>query len=126
MSDCTDAISVSAGDCFMAVMQSNSNTLERGYNRYGQRGNGTTADTPTGTCIVGNDINKICAGNDSTLIIKEDGTVWTSGRNQYGELGVGDTSNRTSFTKLTLEDGTEIKAKYGELNANITTILGKD
>ena len=126
MSDCTDAISISAGDCFMAVMQSNSNTLERGYNRYGQRGNGTTADTPTGTCIVGNDINKICAGNDSTLIIKEDGTVWTSGRNQYGELGVGDTSDRTKFTKLTLEDGTEIKAKYGELNANITTILGKD
>ena len=126
MSDCTDAISISAGDCFMAVMQSNSNTLERGYNRYGQRGNGTTADTPTGTCIVGNDINKICAGNDSTLIIKEDGTVWTSGRNQYGELGVGDTSDRTKFTKLTLEDGTEIKAKYGELNSNITTILGKD
>ena len=126
MSDCTDAISISAGDCFMAVMQSNSNTLERGYNRYGQRGNGTTADTPTGTCIVGNDINKICAGNDSTLIIKEDGTVWTAGRNRYGELGVGDTSDRTKFTKLTLEDGTEIKAKYGELNANITTILGKD
>ena len=126
MSDCTDAISVSAGDCFMAFIQANSNSCVRGYNRYGQRGNGTTADTPTGTCIVGNDINKICAGNDSTLIIKEDGTVWTSGRNQYGELGVGDTSNRTSFTKLTLEDGTEIKAKYGELNANITTILGKD
>ena len=126
MSDCTDAISVSAGDCFMAFMQANSNSCVRGYNRYGQRGNGTTADTPTGTCIVGNDINKICAGNDSTLIIKEDGTVWTSGRNQYGELGVGDTSGRTKFTKLTLEDGTEIKAKYGELNANITTILGKD
>ena len=126
MSDCTDAISISAGDCFMAVMQSNSNTLERGYNRYGQRGNGTTADTPTGTCIVGNDINKICAGNDSTLIIKEDGTVWTSGRNQYGELGVGDTSGRTKFTKLTLEDETEIKAKYGELNSSVTTILGKD
>ena len=126
MSDCTDAISISAGDCFMAVMQSNSNTLERGYNRYGQRGNGTTADTPTGTCIVGNDINKICAGNDSTLIIKEDGTVWTAGRNRYGELGVGDTSDRTKFTKLTLEDGTEIKAKYGELNSSVTTILGKD
>ena len=126
MSDCTDAISVSAGDCFMAFIQANSNSCVRGYNRYGQRGNGTTADTPTGTCIVGNDINKICAGNDSTLIIKEDGTVWTSGRNRYGELGVGDTSNRTTYTKLTLEDGTEIKAKYGELNSSITTILGKD
>ena len=126
MSDCTNAISVSAGDCFMAVMQSNSNTLERGYNRYGQRGNGTTADTPTGTCIVGNDINKICAGNDATLIIREDGTVWAAGRNRYGELGLGDTSNRASFTKLTLEDGTEIKAKYGELNSSVTTILGKD
>ena len=126
MSDCTDAISVSAGDCFMAFMQANSNSCVRGYNRYGQRGNGTTADTPTGTCIVGNDINKICAGNDSTLIIKEDGTVWTAGRNRYGELGVGDTSDRTKFTKLTLEDGTEIKAKYGELNSSVTTILGKD
>ena len=126
MSDCTDAISVSAGDCFMAFIQANSNSCVRGYNRYGQRGNGTTADTPTGTCIVGNDINKICAGNDSALMIREDGTVWTAGKNRYGELGVGDTSNRTTYTKLTLEDGTEIKAKYGELNSSITTILGKD
>ena len=126
MSDCTDAISVSAGDCFMAFIQANSNSCVRGYNRYGQRGNGTTADTPTGTCIVGNDINKICAGNDSALMIREDGTVWAAGRNRYGELGLGDTSNRASFTKLTLEDGTEIKAKYGELNSSVTTILGKD
>ena len=126
MSDCTDAISVSAGDCFMAFMQANSNSCVRGYNNYGQSGDGNTTSAPSGTRKVGNDINKICAGNDSTLIIKEDGTVWTAGRNRYGELGVGDTSNRTTYTKLTLEDGTEIKAKYGELNSSITTILGKD
>ena len=126
MSDCTDAISVSAGDCFMMFMQSNANVVARGYNNYGQSGDGNTTSAPSGTRKVGNDINKICAGNDSTLIIKEDGTVWTAGRNRYGELGVGDTSNRTTYTKLTLEDGTEIKAKYGELNSSITTILGKD
>ena len=126
MSDCTNAISVSAGECFVEIMQSNSNVVARGYNYYGQLGYGDTAEKPTGAHIVGNDINKVSAGNDATLIIREDGTVWAAGRNRYGELGLGDTSNRASFTKLTLEDGTEIKAKYGELNSSVTTILGKD
>ena len=126
MSDCTNAISVSAGECFVEIMQSNSNVVARGYNYYGQLGYGDTAEKPIGAYIVGNDINKVSAGNDSTLIIREDGTVWAAGRNRYGELGLGDTTNRASFTKLTLEDGTEIKAKYGELNSSVTTILGKD
>ena len=126
MSDCTNAISVSAGECFVEIMQSNSNVVARGYNYYGQLGYGDTAEKPTGAHIVGNDINKVSAGNDATLIIREDGTVWAAGRNRYGELGLGDTSNRASFTKLTLDDGTEIKAKYGELNSSVTTILGKD
>ena len=126
MSDCTNAISVSAGECFVEIMQSNSNVVARGYNTYGQLGYGDTAEKPIGAYIVGNDINKVSAGNDSTLIIREDGTVWAAGRNRYGELGLGDTTNRASFTKLTLEDGTEIKAKYGELNSGVITILGKD
>ena len=126
MSDCTNAISVSAGECFVEIMQSNSNVVARGYNTYGQLGYGDTAEKPIGAYIVGNDINKVSAGNDSTLIIREDGTVWAAGRNRYGELGLGDTTNRASFTKLTLEDGTELKAKYGELNSGVITILGKD
>ena len=36
-----------------------------------------------------------------SLILKNDGTVWSCGRNNFGQLGLGDTINRTTFTQIT-------------------------
>ena len=35
----------------------------------------------------------IAAGNDHSLALKSDGTVWAWGNNSYGQLGVGSTTS---------------------------------
>ena len=125
MQDYSNVVSVSAGDCVVMIMQSNAEVFARGFNGKGALGTGKTEGSLTET-IIGNDINSISIGNDSAIIIKEDGTVWASGKNDYGQLGLGDTANKSVYTQVKLEDGTELKAKYAEANSSVSTILGKD
>lgn len=40
-------------------------------------------------------IRQVAVGQDHTLIVKDDGTVWAWGANQYGQLGDGTTTDRT-------------------------------
>ena len=39
--------------------------------------------------------------SDHSLILKNDGTLWSCGRNNYGQLGLGDDGNRYTFTQIT-------------------------
>ncbi len=41
------------------------------------------------------------AGQNFTIALKSDGTVWTAGSNEEGQLGVGDKSYRAGFVKVT-------------------------
>ena len=36
-----------------------------------------------------------------SLILKNDGTLWSCGHNYEGQLGLGDNTNRTTFTQIT-------------------------
>jgi alpha-tubulin suppressor-like RCC1 family protein len=42
------------------------------------------------------DYRKLCCGNNSTAIVKSDGTLWTFGYNTYGTLGQNNTNNYSS------------------------------
>ena len=123
MPDYTNVFSISAGNEEVAVRESNSEVWKRGYNAWGVFGNGTTN---TGTDIAGKDINDIYEGRNQSVIIKEDGTVWATGINSGGQLGVGDKVNKTSYTQIKLEDGTELKAKYAKAGSTNLIILTKD
>merc|ERR1712185_648597 len=49
---------------------------------------------------------QVVAGENHTMILAEDGTVFACGRNDYGQLGLGDTTNRSTFTAVpALPDG---------------------
>jgi len=67
-------------------------------------------------------IPDIKEGNNYTVALKKDGTVWSYGRNLYGELGVGTTTNSLVPIKVNnLENITKIEAGYNHslaLNAN--------
>ena len=58
-----------------------------------------------------------------SLILKNDGTLWSCGYNEYGQLGLGDKNNRTTFTQITT-NGNNVKSIY--CGGNHTFILKND
>lgn len=76
-----------------------------GYNGFGVIGNGTTTGdgannvrTPVQviTSVGGaalSDVVAVAAGQNHSLALKSDGTVWAWGSNGYGQLGTGNTTN---------------------------------
>ena len=53
---------------------------------------------------------KTVSGQDFTVALKSDGTVWTWGYNGYGQLGLGDKSNRYKPTQINITDVVDIAA----------------
>ena len=84
-----------------------------GLNAHGQLGLGDTTNRTIFTQITINadDVKEIYCGQDHTVILKNDGTLWGCGGNDSGELGLGDTTNRTTFTQITT-NANDIKSVY--------------
>ena len=61
--------------------------------------------------------------SDHSLILKNDGTLWSTGYNGCGQLGLGDYTNRTTFTQITT-NADDVKSVY--CNGNHTIILKND
>ena len=49
--------------------------------------------------------------SDHSLILKNDGTLWSTGYNGGGQLGLGDTTNRNTFTEITTNTN-DVKSIY--------------
>jgi len=47
----------------------------------------------------------VVAGNQYTLVLKSDGTVWAAGYNENGELGQNNGTTTTTFVQVKNEDG---------------------
>ena len=96
-----------------------------GNNQYGQLGLGDTTNRTTFTQVTTNvdNIKEIYCGSYHTLILKNDGTLWSCGRNDNGQLGLGDGNNRTTFTQITANTD-DIKLVY--CGSNYTLILKND
>ncbi|OYU80729.1 MAG: hypothetical protein CFE23_08405 [Flavobacterium sp. BFFFF1] len=57
---------------------------------------------------------KVSAGNDFTIAIRDDGTLWSWGRNPYGQLGDGSPTTSISYwPKQTSEDNTWVTVSAG-------------
>ena len=54
--------------------------------------------------------------SDHSLILKNDGTLWSTGRNDFGDLGLKDTNYRTTFTQITTNTD-DIKSFPNQCNA---------
>jgi alpha-tubulin suppressor-like RCC1 family protein len=72
-----------------------------GYNLNGQLGNGTSGpgtDSNTPAQVPGlSGVTAIAAGNNFTVALKNDGTVWTWGYNSNGQLGNGNTGTDSNI-----------------------------
>ena len=56
---------------------------------------------------------------DHSLILKNDGTLWSTGYNQYGQLGLGDNIDKTTFTEVTTNTDNIKSVCYGGTHAFI-------
>ena len=94
-----------------------------GYNKFGQLGLGDTIDRSTFTIasINTNDVKSVYCGNDHTLILKNDGTLWGCGYNGFGQLGLGDTNDRNIFTQITTNTN-DIKCFANDYSNILSTI----
>lgn len=109
VSGITTAAAVGAGTFHSLVRLANGSILSSGSNEKGEAGRASTtlnfttfssvaAETP---CLLPAPApstlgQRLTAGQDRTMVIYNDGTVWGSGSNANGELGDGTTTNRTA------------------------------
>lgn len=118
--------SITTGDGDVAAILSNGSAFIWGYNGYGSNGNGRTSSKESTVNYLPDNVNVIELGGYSGYLLKEDNTVWASGLNNYGQLGQGDTQNRTVYTQVKFEDGTEVKAKKINAGSRNLIFIGED
>ncbi|HNW41357.1 MAG TPA: hypothetical protein PKN08_05585, partial [Opitutaceae bacterium] len=66
-----------------------------GYNSDGQLGDGTTTYRST-PVQVATGVASVSVGDDYTLFVKTDGSLWATGNNYHGQLGDGTTTDRST------------------------------
>ena len=85
------------------ILENDGTLWSTGRNDLGQLGLGDTTNRTTFTQTTTNidDIKQVYCGGYHTIILKNDGTLWSTGYNTNGRLGLGDTNHRYTFTQVT-------------------------
>ncbi len=129
--DLTDVIDIAAGFSHSLVVKSDGSVWAWGRNNYGELGDGTTTDRLNPVRVMDrNDITDyltdaqhVSAGLDYSMVLKNDGRVWTWGYNGYGQLGNG--SKATSKEPVEVAGVSAIKAiAAGRYHAAVLTDSG--
>ena len=103
------------------------NLYSFGHNRFGQLGLGNTGDRDVPTPVTvssGLKVKAVSCGSDHTVIITEDGNLYSFGYNLVGQLGLGGESNRVVATVVSVPD--DLKVKAVSCGADHTAIITED
>jgi hypothetical protein len=85
-------VAISAGDDYSLFVKTDGSLWGTGLNEYGQLGDGTSGPNNFARLpeqIVPSGVVAIAAGQEHSLFLKADGTLWAMGRYIYGQLGDG-------------------------------------
>jgi alpha-tubulin suppressor-like RCC1 family protein len=98
----SNVTAIAAGEFQSLFVKSDGSLWGMGANNYGQLGDGTTDnhnyETNRPEQIVASNVTAIAAGEDFSLFLKSDGSLWGMGANSEGQLGDG-TYNGTVLPK---------------------------
>lgn len=117
----SDVVSIAAGVAHSAAVRANGTAYAWGENNYGELGDGTTTDRSRPTLVkdvAGNALTgvvSVAAGDNYTMFLKSDGTVWAAGRNHIGQLG----DNTTTATQI---NPNAVKDAAGITFGNVTRV----
>jgi alpha-tubulin suppressor-like RCC1 family protein len=95
VSNATNIIAISAGTYHSLALKSNGSLMGWGSDEFGQLGKPSTLDrtyTPE-TISIDNNNAQISAGNDVSMVLKLNGSLFSWGTNSYGQLGIGSVSS---------------------------------
>ena len=111
---------ICCGWCHTLILKNDGTLWGCGANGSGQLGLGDTTNRNIFTQITTNadNIKQVYCGLNYTLILENDGTLWSCGANDYGQLGLGDAANRTTFTQATTNSD-DIKSLPDQYNIPI-------
>lgn len=87
---------ISAGDYQAFFVKNNGEVINIGSN----------TNTPIKLSV--SNVKKVSSGRDSTVLLKNDGTVWAYGWNVCGQLGIGNTQGQSSPVKVNINDVKEV------------------
>lgn len=94
--------SVGAGWSHCAAVKKDGTLWTWGYNSSGQLGLSSTAlSVPQPTQVVGmSNVRSVACGHEHTLVLKQNGTVWSCGINGQGQLGNGGNNPSGTFMQV--------------------------
>ena len=118
---------VSCGGNYTMIITEDGNLYSFGYNTFGQLGLGdnTEKDRPILVTVPdGLKVKDVSCGGNHTVIMMEDGNLYSFGGNNWGQLGLGDNINRDIPTLVTVPDALKVKAVScgGSYTAIITNV----
>ncbi|AEC01562.1 InlB B-repeat-containing protein [Parasphaerochaeta coccoides] len=127
----TDVAAVSTGHSYTMILKKDDTLWATGFNSYGQLGDGTTSNRTSPVQVKASttlndfmtDVAAVSTGDDHTMILKKDGTLWAIGRNYSGQLGDDTQTDRSTPVQVT-SMGTDVAAVSA--GGNHTLILKKD
>ena len=99
------------------ILKNDGSLWATGWNQYGCLGLGDATQRTTFTQVttnINNDVKQIAHAGIHTLILKNDGTVWSCGANHSGQLGLGtnDYDHHNTFTQVTENINNDVKQIY--------------
>lgn len=102
-------IFASQGQYYTVLITTTGLIYVAGRNLYGQLGVGDTDNRTTAFTLMplpsGKTPKMYACGNDHTIVLMTDGSIYGTGYNAQGQLGVGDTTDRTTLTQMSIPDG---------------------
>ena len=110
-----------------AILLNDGKVISWGNGGSGSQGNHTSSDASVPVYILdaeGKELDgiiKISKGNDFTIALREDGTVWAWGYNAYGQLGNGGTGNRNYAAEVLDETGSTHLKDIIDINTSMYT-----
>ncbi|MGE5701302.1 MAG: RCC1 domain-containing protein, partial [Clostridia bacterium] len=117
LSNITD---IAAGFQHALALQADGTVWAWGENKFGELGDGSETARSLPVKVVGpggsgslENVKALAAGNNFSLVLKQDGTIWAWGNNTWGQLGDGTTDKKSTPVQATgLTEMTAIAAGY--------------